>query len=179
MGFGLKNMKLTIAFAVVALSPVLYGAGPVAAQTRGDLKPLTLTQIQDSQENRTRYGFAVPVLDEVAKDDLMRGSTQVSVGSLSDGNVKDLFFQRVEGPIHCGASSCDFVGFVKSGSGYREIIHISAGDEIYAQSCPGETSLIFVGDDGQAGKWTYQANGFELQGTYTGLDKVPACKMGN
>lgn len=180
MSFGLKSKSnLKIAFAVVALCPFFYGAGPAAAQARSDLKPLTLTQIQDTQENRARFGFAVPVFDDVAKHDFMKADTRVYIGALSDNNVKDIFFQRVEGPIHCGASNCDFSGFIKTSSGFDEVIHIAAGGEIYTQSCPGETSLIFAGAGEQVGKWTYKGGQFELQGTYPSLNQLPVCKAGN
>lgn len=177
-------MNLKFGFALVALCPLIYamGGNGAMAQERTDLARVALTQIEDNAGNRSKYAFTKPVFDEIAAKNFLKNATRVFVGEFAAGKDQVIFFQRVEGPIHCGANSCLLNAYTQANGTFDEVLEINATDEIYARECNGEVSLFFAGpgEPAAVGQWDLTPkDGFTFTKKHTGLDKIPVCKPGN
>lgn len=174
----IKNVRNV--FILATMLPFLCGASTQNAQAvESDFKKLEMVEVQDTAENRTKYGFLKDVLDDDAKriDQIAGRKTRIFVGKLDDKKAGGpLDFVYVNGPFYCGINDCKFAGF-QGGDGTKEVIDISAAEPVFVQNCDGKISLLFVnGGDSHVARWNYDGKKFAFEKHYDGMTNVPKCK---
>ncbi|MDY0008089.1 MAG: hypothetical protein RBS08_00140 [Bdellovibrionales bacterium] len=126
-----------------------------------------------------RYPFLKEILTDVRgyNEEFKDNPTQVLTSHLRDAeNNIDIVFVSVEGPLTCGANSCQLNIFTNSGEGYKQALAVPAQSPFFVTKENKEVSIFFCSLEGERSQWVVSKGLLEHKSNVVSPQMGPACR---